>query len=93
MFRIVHKKCGAFRLGDRGEAIDLLRLPGARLLHSISSGYLSLHLITPFYRLSHQNMKVVFAQVVALAVGASAFNGEIRTSGTPCRVRKNIVFY
>lgn len=30
-------------------------------------------------------MKVVFAQVVALAVGASAFNGEIHLLGNPCR--------
>ena len=35
-------------------------------------------------------MKVVFAQVVALAVGASAFNGEIRTWGTTSRVRKKM---
>ena len=46
--------------------------------------------ITPFSRLSNRNMKVVFAQVVALAVGASAFNGEIRTWGTTSRVRKKM---
>lgn len=38
---------------------------------------------SPVYLIT--NMKVVFAQVVALAVGASAFNGEIRTLGASCR--------